>query len=501
MNIVEILNSTDVKLDKETKININGISDNSREIKSGYLFICIRGQKTDGHRYISDAIANGATAVITDKDYDGEKVEGVIYFTSSDTRAVAAHAFNAWYGRPTEKLKVIGITGTNGKTSVSYMLRAICREALIDTGLIGTVGCYSKDKRLDIRPAREDANMTTPDPCELYKILSLMVEDGISLVIMEVSSHSLIQQKVAPIRFESAIFTNLTPEHLDFHKSMEDYLRAKKMLFQKTEAAIINADDDYANEIAGEAEAYGCKNVRLCSIKGKNADYSANSIKNLGTQGVEYVLTSVSAVFKVKSPIPGEFTISNTLLASAAAHQIGILPRNIQTALLNMPVVEGRFERVKLPVNANFTVFIDYAHTPDALRNLLVTVRGFCLPGQRIVLLFGCGGDRDKTKRPIMGKIASELCDFVIITSDNQRNEDPQDIISDIMRGYDYGGALFEVIPSRRDAIDFAIRNAISDDIILLVGKGHEQYEIVGDKKYPFSEKEIVSHLAEKYYG
>ncbi len=501
MNIVEILNSTDIKLDKEIKININGISDDSRKIGDGYLFVCIRGSKSDGHNHISDAIAYGAVAVVTDKDYDGEKVEGIIYLTSSDTRATLAHAFNAWYGRPTEKLKVIGVTGTNGKTSVSHMLRAICKEALIDTGLIGTLGCYSRDKRLDVHASREDANMTTPDPCELYKILSLMAEDGVSLVIMEVSSHSLAQGKLAPIRFESALFTNLTPEHLDFHGCMDDYLKAKKILFQKTETAIINADDDYAKEIASEAEAYGCKNVRLCSIAGKNADYSAKSIKNLGTDGVEYILTSVSAVFKIKSTIPGEFTVSNTLLASAAAHQIGVLPRNIQSALLHMPQIEGRFERVKLCPNADFTVFIDYAHTPDALQNLLKTVRDFRRAEQRIVLLFGCGGDRDKTKRPIMGKIASELCDFVIVTSDNQRNENPQDIISDIMRGYNYDGALFEVIENRREAIDFAIRNAINDDIILLVGKGHEQYEIVGDKKYPFSEKEIVSHLAQKYYG
>lgn len=511
MKLIELTAGTDIKYyDFESAmregcddIEINRISSDSRRTTRGDLFVCIDGLHTDGHKYIAEAVKNGAVAVLLERNRSDEvkTQNGVVYLTSRNTRAALAYLWNNFYGRPSSGMKLIAVTGTNGKTSITFMLREILRTALFRTGLIGTVECYSDDRRLSVRSDDETANMTTPDPKELYEMLCEMKRDGVEVVLIEATSHALALDKLAPLRFSSAIFTNLTAEHLDFHGSMEDYLAAKRKLFGMTDTAIINADDKYSDEIRIAAERGGCGNIRLCSAReDRHADYSALDVRCLGVRGVEYILSSVSGVFKLSSPIPGGFTVMNTLEAAACALDMGIGAQNIQDALRHMRGVCGRFERVKLSTGADFSVFIDYAHTPDALENLLLTVRSFRSRGERIVLVFGCGGDRDRSKRAEMGGIASRLADFVIVTSDNSRGEEPLDIIADITAGFDYSSAGIAVIENRADAIDYAVKNALSSDIILLAGKGHELYEIDKSGKHPFDEKEIVRSAARKYY-
>jgi UDP-N-acetylmuramoyl-L-alanyl-D-glutamate--2,6-diaminopimelate ligase len=334
-------------------------------------------------------------------------------------------------------------------------------------------------------------------------MLSVMRDDGVKYVFIEATSHALALDKLAPLHFEAAVFTNLTADHLDFHGSMENYLAAKKKLFHMADTAIINGDDRHGASIAEEAETGGCKNIRLCTLdEHRRCDYTAMNVKSLGCDGVEYILSSVCSVFKVKSPIPGRFTVMNTLQAASCALALGIDCRSIQDALRHMKGIDGRFERVKLCPEADFSVFIDYAHTPDALANLLLTAREFRGHGQRIVLLFGCGGDRDRSKRSEMGRIASQLADFTVITSDNSRSEDPRDIISDITVGFDFSArAQALIIENREEAIYYVIENALRGDIILLAGKGHEEYEIDKEGKHPFSEKKIAREAAEKFYG
>ena len=513
MKLIELIKGTDIKLvdvrEKETKLfdtlEITGIASYSGEVSEGNIFICLRGTKNDGHRFMREAAEKHASAILTEDgsefDFDFEEYPDILHLTSANTRRALAFLWNSWYGDPARDMRLIAVTGTNGKTSVTFMLRAIFGAALVSTGLIGTVVCYSGERKLDIRSSDGTSNMTTPDPRELYRILSVMREDGIGTVILEASSHALALDKLAPLHFAAAVFTNLTPEHLDFHGDMKNYLAAKSKLFSMCDVAVINGDDKYSSDIRSAAEAGGARRIRLCTADDvKRADYLAASVSDLGVDGIEYILSSVCSVFKVSSPIPGRFTVMNTLEAASCALEMGVSAQNVRDALRHMGGINGRFERVKLCTGADFSVFIDYAHTPDALENLLLTVRSFRRRGERIVLLFGCGGDRDRGKRAVMGRIASELADFVIVTSDNSRSEDPTDIISDIMVGFDYSRAHAIVIENRAEAIDYAISNALRHDIILLAGKGHEEYEIDRDGKHPFSEKRIAEEAARKYY-
>ena len=471
---------------------IEGIKTDSRRVTAGDLFICIRGLKTDGHLYIEDAVKRGAVAILVCEDYVGTFPE-ILVLKAKDTRRAASLLYNAWYGNPAGKLHIMAVTGTNGKTSVTFMLRAIFENAFYRCGIIGTVNCYSAGRRMEIRSEDPLSNMTTPDPEVLYHILAEMVKDGVEYVFMEVTSHALALHKPDAIHFEAAVFTNLTEEHLDFHGNMESYFEAKKRLFSMCGRAIINVDDPYGRMLA---DSISCPYV-TCSAKGLSADYAATQICDHGVDGSEYRLVSADKRFTVRTPIPGSFSVINTLEAAALACVFGISPSAVMTALGALSGVDGRMERVRLGVFANYSVFIDYAHTPDALENLLHTARGIRKTGERVVLLFGCGGDRDKTKRKKMGEIAASLADFVILTSDNSRSEDPMKILCDIQKGMGKGD--YVIIPDRRRAIEFAIREAHAGDILLLAGKGHEEYEIDRSGKRFFSEKQIVAEAAGKY--
>ncbi len=470
---------------------IGGVKTDSRRVEKGDLFICIRGLHADGHSFAEDAAKRGAAAILVCEDYEG--TPDALLLKTKDTRSAAARIYNAWYGDPASKLHVIAVTGTNGKTSVTFMLRAIFEAALYRCGLIGTVSCYSAGRRMDIRSENPLANMTTPDPEELYRILAEMVKDGVEYVFMEVTSHALALGKPDAIHFDAAVFTNLTPEHLDFHGDMATYFETKKRLFALSDRAVLNIDDAYGAHLADELQIP----FVTCSAKGKSADYTATQICNHGVDGNEYRVVSADKRFTVRTQIPGTFSVINSLEAAACASMLGISPGVIMTALGSLAGIDGRMERVRLGVLVEYSVFIDYAHTPDALENLLVTARALCREGERVVLLFGCGGDRDKSKRKVMGEIAARLADFVILTSDNSRSEEPMEIIREIQKGL--VGSDYIVIPERRRAIEFAIREAHDGDVILLAGKGHEEYEIDRDGKRFFSEKQIAVEAAGKY--
>ncbi len=494
MNLYQLCRESGLEIpDGTANCNIGGIRTDSRRVRAGDLFLCIRGLTSDGHQYVKQAIANGAVAVVAEK-LDKDECPSVPVIYTRDTRRAAAMLYDAWYGHPSQKLKIVAVTGTNGKTSVTHMLRAVFEGAMYQCGLIGTVDCYSGGRKLDIRSENPLANMTTPDPEELYRILSVMAEDGVEYVFMEATSHALALRKLDALTFEAAVFTNLTPEHLDFHGNMENYFLAKAQLFSRCKKAILNADDPYGKRLAEMAE---CPKV-TCSVTGE-ADFAAEEVVDRGVDGIAYIAVSRNLRFAVRTPIPGKFTVINTLQAVACATALGIAPSVIAASLGSLAGVAGRIERVRLGTVADFSVFIDYAHTPDALVNLLNTARGIRRSGQRVVLLFGCGGDRDASKRPIMGRIAAELADFCVVTSDNSRSESPADIISDIVSGM--AGGRYEVIPNRADAIDFVIREAQEGDIILLAGKGHEEYEIDKTGKHPFCEKQLAMEAALRYHG
>ena len=474
---------------------INAITIDSRAVVPGCMFVCIRGTKADGHAYVKQALEQGAAAVVIEREVPIMKGSGAIFIRVGDSRRALAHLCDAFYGHPAQGMRLIGVTGTNGKTSVSTMLKAIFDAAMIPCGLIGTVQCVCRNRVLPIRSANPNANMTTPDPSELYHMLALMKEDGVQVVIMETTSHALALHKLDPLTFDAAIFTNLTPEHLDFHGTMAHYFSAKASLFSRAKLAVINADDKAATQLM----PYCKGRVVRTSTGDKCAEYRATNIHIQGVQGVSYSLSSSAVNATVTSPIPGVFTVSNSLQAAACALEMGIGVRVVRDALAALSGVAGRMERVKFDHPVDFSLFIDYAHTPDALENLLRTARGFCGDGERIVLIFGCGGDRDKTKRPVMGAVASRFSDVVYVTSDNSRSENPDGIIRDILEGVDREKDYF-VIRDRTLAIRTAIFNAKAGDIILLSGKGHEKYEIDAAGKHPFDEKSIAIQAAHERY-
>ena len=489
MKLKQLCDAASIKCPKaHIDCEIEDISTDSRKEMKNAMFVCIRGTQFDSHNYIQNAIDNGAVCILADSNYPKPKeIKEIAFLQCDDTRAALAHLWHAWYGFPCQGLKIIGVTGTNGKTSVAHMLRTILRSSWRTCGIIGTVGCETEKGTIEVSDDSGISNLTTPDPRDLYRIFAQMRDEGVEYVVMEVSSHALSLKKLAPITFEAAIFTNLTPEHLDFHKTMEAYAAAKASLFQKTKLGIFNVDSPYWTVMSENAT---CRKI-TCTAKDKEADYSADEVEIQSQNGVAYRLSSGRTRLRIACPIAGEFTVMNSMQASICALELGCSPAAIKTALATMGGVKGRMERVRLGLEADFSVLIDYAHTPDALEKLLLTARGLVQKGGRTVILFGCGGDRDRTKRAIMGEIAVRLADHVIITSDNSRGEDPMQIICQIVAGIPPQKS-YTVIPDRASAIRYAIENAKAGDLILLAGKGHEQYEIVGSERRPFSEGNLI---------
>jgi len=465
---------------------VSGITSDSRRCREDFLFVCIPGTKTDGHRYISEALSRGCSClVVLDASFVPSDIPHVLV---KDTRLAEAILWNTWCGEPARDLTVFGVTGTNGKTSVTQMLRCILRAASYRVASLGTLGCEYCDvpgeKCGGSSVCDKAAAMTTPDAEYLYPTLRRLKAQGCRAVVMEASSHALSQEKLAPLRFSCGIFTNLSPEHLDHHKTMEAYATAKETLFRQADRAVINTGNPWGKRLA---EKHLCPTVS-CSAKDQ-ADYMARRIKSLGSAGIEYDLDYPGGTLRITSSLPGFFSVENTLLAAATALEAGIDGETVTRALAAFGGVKGRLERVSDGRARDYSVFIDYAHTPEALESLLKTVREFTVG--RIILLFGCGGDRDRAKRPLMGAIAGRLADFTVITSDNSRAEDPLRILSDILTGFPVR-APHAVLSHRRTAIRFAVDNARPGDVVILAGKGHETYEIDENGMHPFDEAAIA---------
>ena len=479
MKLCELLK--DVKVKKvigNEEINISGITFDSREVKAGYLFICIPGFKVDGHDFAAQAIDKGAVALLAEHEIEGIGATTVIVEDSrKETSTIAAN----FYDHPYKNLKIVGITGTNGKTTTTYLIKSILESYGKKVGLIGTNQNLIGDMVL---PSQH----TTPDVIELMELLSKMIEEEAEYVVMEVSSHSLALNRVSTCDFTVGAFTNITQDHLDFHETMENYLEAKSKLFSLSKVAVINNDTDVAPYLIDKAQ--GCQIITYG--KEKPADVFAENIKLLGN-GIEFDLVYNGNKQKMSLNIPGEFSVYNALTAISCSIGLGISLSEIAKGLKDAEGVKGRIEVVK--TNTPYTVIIDYAHTPDGLLNIINAIRGFAKG--RIITLFGCGGDRDKTKRPLMGKIAGELSDFCVVTSDNPRSENPSDIIKDILVGISETKCDYAVVENRFEAIEFALDHAEKDDIILLAGKGHETYQILKDRTIVFDEREIVTKLIE----
>lgn len=456
---------------KLANTEISGVTCDSRKVKEGFAFVCISGSVSDGHEYAATAVKSGAAVIVAEKDLGYEN-----QIIVSDTHEQYAKMCANWFGNPAKDLKLIGVTGTNGKTSVTYMIKRILESMGHKVGLIGTIQNMIGDKVIA-------SHNTTPEAYELNSVFDLMRKDGCEYAVMEVSSHALDQRRVCDLDFEVAVFTNLTQDHLDYHITMDNYLAAKKRLFKMCKTAIINADDPYSKALS---EGLECKIITYST--GNDSDFSAKGI-NYHPASVDYKLVGDDVLQHIRVLTGGKFTVCNSMCAALAVMQLGFSANEAADGLLTLEGVKGRAEVV--PCDRNFTIIIDYAHTPDGLKNILSSFSE--CPKNRLIVLFGCGGDRDKTKRPIMGNIAVRNADFVIVTSDNPRTEEPRAIIEDILEGTVGAAVPVQVIENRVEAIKYAISIAQTDDIIVLAGKGHETYQILKDETIHLDEREVVA--------
>ena len=479
MKLKDLLQGINVlECNADPEMEITGVvRDTRKEIPAGSLFVAVSGFAFDGNRYIPMALEKGASAVVTSRKPEGDVPYVLV---DSDRKALAMLGVN-FYGHPAEKMTMIGITGTNGKTSVTLLLKHLLEKTLgAKVGLVGTMGNMIGDVELP-------TERTTPESFELQALFAQMVEAGCTHCVMEVSSHALTLDRVAGVHYDVAAFTNLTEDHLDFHKTMEAYCDAKAELFRRCGKAVINRDDEWYQRISCGA---ACP-VLTTSVK-EEAGLRARDLQLL-SDGIRFNAVYGEELVEVSLPIPGKFTVYNALTVLGVALQLGISLHDAADALTTAKGVKGRVEVVPTP-GQSYTVLIDYAHTPDGLENVLSSVRGFCKG--RLIAVYGCGGDRDPLKRPIMGRIGVRLADHTIITSDNPRTEDPMTIIGHIVAGLEEGS--WEVIEDRRKAIRYAMDIAKKDDIIVLAGKGHETYQEINGVKYHLDEREeVAAHLTE----
>ena len=457
---------------------IGNVYYDSRRVTENSLFVAISGFAADGNRFIPMALSKGAVAVVTAKKPEGN----VPYILVENDRMALAMLGCNFYDHPAKDMTMIGVTGTNGKTSTTLLLKQVLEKTLgAKVGLIGTMANMVGD---EVIPTER----TTPESFELQALFARMRDAGCTHVVMEVSSHAVTLDRIGGVHFDIAAFTNLTEDHLDFHKTMDAYCDAKAELFRRCDRAVINVDDSYAPRILAAA---ACP-VLTTAVSG-NADLQAEDLELL-SEGIRFAVRSGDKTVGVHVPIPGRFTVYNTLTVMGIARQLGISVANCANALETVEGVKGRIEVVPTP-GTDYTVLIDYAHTPDGLENVLTSVKDFCKG--RVISVFGCGGDRDPIKRPIMGEIGVKEADFAVITSDNPRTENPAAIIEDILKGVKKEHGDYIVVEDRRAAIRYAMDIAKKDDIIVLAGKGHETYQDIGGQKYHLDEREeVAAHLA-----
>lgn len=459
-------------------VEISYITDDSRKVRAGCAFVCIKGKNFDGHSAAKEAEKNGAAAIIAEHDVECENQVIV-----KNTRSVYAKMCAEFFSRPSEKMTMIGVTGTNGKTTVSTLIYEVLTKLGKKVGLIGTVSNI-------IDGEKTDSVLTTPDAFDLNRMFKEMVDCGTEYCVMEVSSQALDQCRTDGCHFDIGIFTNISQDHLDYHGTMENYIAAKRKLFENCDKAVINIDDKaYKNLIDGTT----CETLTY-SARQNSADLTAKTIK-LSAGAVDYAIVGISMIGRVHYNTPGMFSVYNSMAVIGCMLKLGLDFDEVLATVAKLSSVKGRFE--VLDTATPYKVIIDYAHTPDGLENVLKTLNE--VKQGRVITVFGCGGDRDKTKRPIMGETVAELSDIAVVTTDNPRTEDPESIISDILEGMKGSQNQTYVKIDRTEAIEFAMDMAKENDIILLAGKGHETYQIIGKEKRHYDEREIVlAHLQKK---
>ena len=467
-----------LQIHADPELEITGICYDSRQVKPGNVFVAISGFAMDGHRFIPMALEKGAAVIFCEQVPE----QACIYVQLSSTRKALALAAANWFGHPAEQMTMIGVTGTNGKTTSTYLLKHILEQTRgAKVGLVGTIQNMIGDEVLY-------TERTTPESFELQALFRQMLDAGCTHVIMEVSSHALVLDRVGGVRFHTGVFTNLTQDHLDFHETMEEYRKAKSMLFSVCDYGVINVDDPYAGKIMEEA---ACPVLSYSAGK-TSADLTASAAE-LHADRVRFTASCRGEEAQMELSIPGAFSVYNALGVIGAALTLGVSLKEIADSLCTAQGVKGRAEVVPTP-GKDYTVLIDYSHTPDSLENILKTAREFCKG--RLIAVFGCGGDRDPIKRPIMGRIGAQLADFVVVTSDNPRTEDPMKIIDQILVGVQEENTPYTVIENRRQAIRWAMDNAGNGDVIILAGKGHETYQEIGHEKFHLDEREeVAAHL------
>ena len=475
MKVEKILHDIEYKLIQgSVETEFEKIEYDSRKVSKGDAFVCVTGFKTDGHNYVESAIKSGATVIFCERELENID-ESVTVIQFENTRKALAHISAEYYGRPSERMNVIGVTGTNGKTTTTFLVKSVLDKIGHKTGIIGTIENRIGDR---IIPTER----TTPESLELQELFKTMADEGCQDVVMEVSSHALDLHRVDDIRFNVGIFTNLTQDHLDYHVTMENYKKAKGLLFERCLASVVNIDDE-----AGEYMVSVSKGKVITFAIDKNADLKAEDI-HISADGVEFKLEYDGKEYPVSLNTPGKFSIYNALGAIGACILMGIDMDTIISGLKENKGVNGRFQTVRS--KRGFNAIVDYAHTPDGLENILKTAKEF-VKG-RIITVFGCGGDRDRTKRPIMGEIAGIYSDYCIITSDNPRTEDPAQILDDVEPGTKKSGCEYTKIVDRGEAIKYAIDMAKEGDVVIVAGKGHENYQIFADKTIHFDDVEEV---------
>lgn len=464
---------------------IFGVEYDSRRVKPGTLFVAMRGETSDGNRFIDQAITAGAVAVVTDSD---RQPAGVAWARVPHGRRALATLSANFYGHPAKKLGITGITGTNGKSTTTFVAESMLRAAGRSGALVGTIEYHVSGR---ILPAPH----TTPESLDLQRLFCETVATGGTEVVMEVSSHALAQGRTHGIPFDVAVFTNLTRDHLDYHGSMEEYFAAKKILFAGSgspppRVAVLNADDAYAMKLAEFSKSQGSE---VLTYGWSKADFYATKVE-ITPRGTRFQMNSPEGSIAISSPLIGRVNVYNILAASAAAVARGCSLQSVADGVAALKAVPGRFERVDC--GQPFTVIVDYAHTDDALRNLTSLAREFVKQNSgRVITVFGCGGDRDRTKRPLMGEAAGKGSDFVVLTSDNPRSEDPLAIINDAVVGLQRSGAKYKTEPDRRAAIALAVGEARPGDIVLIAGKGHERIQISRTGSLPFDDREVAAEV------
>ena len=492
MNFLELLDGVGY-LAQQGNPPIAGLDYDSRRVKPGWCFVAMHGESTDGNQYIDTARKAGAVAIVSDSL---KPQPGVAWAQVEHGRRALARLSANFYGRPAERLSISGITGTNGKTTTSFLLNAMLRAGGRKTALVGTVEYRIEDQRFP-------APHTTPEALELNQFLARALQGGCTEAVMEVSSHALEQQRVYGIPYDVAIFTNLTRDHLDYHVTMEKYFESKALLFQGSgteppRVAVVNIDDDYGKRIIKLCK----KQQEVFTYGMESGDFHAEDV-SIQSNGTRFTLVAPSGKYPIWSQLLGRVNVYNLLAASAAAYARNVDPKAIADAAFQLDRVDGRFQRVD--VGQPFTVIVDYAHTDDALRNLTALARDFLAQrggSGRVITVFGCGGDRDRSKRPLMGDAAGAGSDFVILTSDNPRSENPIDIMNDALPGLQRSGAKYTLEPDRRKAIALAIDEANSGDIVLIAGKGHEKVQVTSAGTVPFDDiDEATKALLAAGYG